>query len=157
MACEKQFSILQNIMLVTIGLFSISLIEDGIAIGLIFTYKLPQVVWALMNISIWLKIISSFTVVTISVFLYLFDQIFIAALWMELLVVCGMLQICTMLATFSTSSSEHFEMEINAGHIVFYFIYLVTYVTKWSFIASNFSTVFTQLRKLQKESESLIK
>ena len=155
MACEKQCSILQKVMLVTISLFSISLIQDGIAIGLIFTYKLPEVVWALMNISIWLKIITSFTVITISVFLYLFDQILITALWLELMVVCGMVQICTMLATFSTSSSEHFEMEINAGHIIFYFIYLVTYIVKWCFVASNMCTIFTLLRKLQKESESL--
>ena len=157
MACVKQFSILQKITIVTIVLFSISLIQDGIAIGLIFTYNLPDVVWALMNISIWLKIITSFTIVTVSIFLYLLENIFMMALWLELMVICGMVQICTMLATFSTSSSEHFDTEINASHVVFYFIYLVTYIIKWFFVGTNYSTVLTRFRKLQKESESLTK
>ena len=152
---ECHFTIVQQLMLITIGLFSLSLIQDGIAIGIIFTYKLPEVVWGLMNISIWLKILTTFTVITVSVFQYLFDHAsYIMAIWMEILLVCGLIQIPTMLATYSTSSSEHFEMEIHAGHIIFFFIYLVTFITEWSFVASNFKLVLEEFRQLQESPQN---
>ena len=158
---ECHFTILQKLMLITIGLFSLSLIEDGIAIGIIFTYKLPDAVWGLMNIAIWLKILTSFTVITASVFLYLFDQAaYLMAIWMEILLVCGLVQVPAMLATYSSNSSEHIEMEINVGQVIFFFIYLVTFITKWCFIVSNFKITLSQVRKLQENpenSENLIK
>ena len=139
---KSTYPIKHKIMAVSIILFSIGIILDLAAFGILFNYKkLPIEVHTVLYFCLWIRIICSIGIICLSITIFVAQRNdLILIVWIESCFLSGLVQILTLASQFSAGSSEHFEIE-KTGHGIFFFLDLLIHIICYSFVSSNYKTI----------------
>ena len=144
--CTTKCRLKNEVLVLTMVQFILSILLDLVAIGLVFGLKLPNHTSILLAITLSLRILSSLPMIVTS-FLAIRkpNERCILAIWIQCCITCGMLHISTMSVTLFASVPQNSTIPVKNTILIFFLCYIIQFLVQWIYIVCRAKKIYFEI------------
>ena len=135
-----------EVLVLTMVQFILSILLDLVAIGLVFGLKLPNHTSILLAITLSLRILSSTPIIVASLWaIRKPNERCILAVWIQCCITCGIIQISTMSVTLFASVPQNSTIPVLTTIMIFFFCYILQFIVQWIYVICNAKKIYFKI------------